>query len=235
MLFLAQLVYVVLGFGAGMIAVGGLALILPDVQDAVVLLLLVNLPSELAVVMADRRRVRWRQLTVLLAGIAVGLPVGAGLLRWGEPIILLAGLGVFLVVVGVLFLVAPPRPRPRLPGWVTPPVGLLSGLLTGLFGTGGPPLIVYYGLKGTAKREFRSSLMALFLVMTAVRVPSYAVVGLITWPRLVSGLLVLPAAVLGAAVGQRIHLELEEATFKRVVSVALVLIGVLLLTGPGSR
>ena len=45
----AAAVYVALGFGAGLIAVGALALVLTDIQDVVVLLLLIGLPAELLV------------------------------------------------------------------------------------------------------------------------------------------------------------------------------------------
>jgi hypothetical protein len=71
--------------------------------------------------------------------------------------------------------------------------------------------------------------MAIFLLMTAVRVPSYAVFGLISAPRLVSSLAVLPAVLLGAFIGQRVHLRLDELQFRRLVSVALVVIGLVLL------
>jgi uncharacterized membrane protein YfcA len=65
--------------------------------------------------------------------------------------------------------------------------------------------------------------------MTTVRVPSYAVFGLITAPRLVSSVAVLPAVLLGAFAGQRVHLRLDELQFRRLVSLALVAIGLVLL------
>ena len=106
---------------------------------------------------------------------------------------------------------------------------MISGVLTGLFGTGGPPLILYYQLSGVDKTAFRGNLMAIFLLMTTVRVPSYAYFGLITGPRLWSALLVLPAVILGALIGNSIHLRIEETTFRRLVSAALLIIGLLLL------
>jgi len=225
----AETVYVTLGFGAGLIAVGGLALLLPELRDVVVLLLLVNLPAELWVVWTSRRDIVWRGVLVLFAGIAVGIPVGAWLLRWGKPEFLMTVLGFFLVAVGVVFLVVPAARSRTWPGWVAPPVGVLSGLLTGLFGTGGPPLVLYYQLGGAGKAAFRGHLMAIFLLMTTVRVPSYAAFGLITSTRLWSALLVLPAVLAGALIGNRIHLQLGEETFRRLVSGALVVIGLLLL------
>ena len=229
----AEAVYVLLGFGAGLIAVGALALLLPELRDVVVVLLLVNLPAELWVVIRSRRDISWRGVLLLFAAIAVGIPIGTWLLRWGRPEVLLTGLGGFLVAVGAAFLVAP-APRARSwPGWTAPPVGLLSGLLTGLFGTGGPPLVLYYQLGGLPKAAFRANLMAIFLLMTAVRVPSYAAFGLITPVRLWSALAVLPAVICGAVIGNRIHLEIGEASFRRLVSAALLAIGLLLLLPDG--
>jgi len=226
---LAELIYVLFGFGAGLVAVGVLALIMPDVRDIVVLLLLVNLPVELSVVGPAWRDIRWRAIGVVCLGIAVGVPLGTLILRWGEPTLLLTLLGGVLVVAGSVFL-AVPRGRPiRWRPWSAAPVGLVSGVLAGLFGTGGPPLVLYYQLSGTAKTVFRNSLMAIFLVVTLVRVPSYLASGLITWPRFFSALAVAPAVALGAWLGHRIHLEVSEVAFRKLVSTALVAIGGLLL------
>ncbi len=229
----AEAVYVLLGFGAGLIAVGTMALLLPELQDAVVLLLLVNLPAELWVVRSSWRRISWRGVLVIFIGVAIGIPLGTWWLRWGDASFLLIVLGVFLVAVGGVFLIIrAPRGR-RVPPLAAAPVGILSGILTGLFGTGGPPLILYYQLQGIDKAAFRGNLMAIFLLMTTVRVPSYAVFGLITAPRLWSALAVMPAVVVGALIGNSIHLRIEESTFRRLVSAALLIIGILLLVPAG--
>jgi uncharacterized membrane protein YfcA len=226
---LAEMVYVLLGFGAGLIAVGTLALLLPDLQDAVVLLLLVNLPAEMWVVRSSWHKISWRGVFVIFVGVAVGIPFGTYLLRWGDASFLLVVLGIFLVAVGVIFLIARLPRIHKLGGWLTAPVGVVSGVLTGLFGTGGPPLILYYQLSGAHKAAFRGNLMAIFLLMTTIRVPSYAAFGLISGPRLWSALAVLPSVVVGAVIGNRIHLRIEESTFRRLVSAALLAIGLLLL------
>lgn len=227
----AEAIYVLLGFGAGLIAVGSLALVLPDVRDVVVLLLLVSLPAELLVVTTSLREIRWRGVALLMVGIAIGIPIGGWMLGWGDPGLLLRALGLVLLAVGGVFLVSPAtRSRPW-PDWVSPPVGLVSGLLTGLFGTGGPPLVLYYQLAGIDKAAFRGNLMAIFLFMSLVRLPSYAGLGLITAERVTSSLLVLPAVLTGAWLGHRLQLRIDERTFRRMVSIALLVLGVLLIVG----
>jgi uncharacterized membrane protein YfcA len=231
---IAEAVYVLLGFGAGLIAVGTMALLLPELKDAVVLLLLVNLPAELWVVRSSWQRISWRGVLAIFVGVAIGTPLGTSMLRWGDARFLLIVLGVFLVGVGAAFLFIKEKRERQMPRWSAGPVGMISGLLTGLFGTGGPPLILYYQLRGVDKAAFRGNLMAIFLLMTAVRVPSYVAFGLVTEPRMWSALTVMPAVIAGAVIGNRIHLRIEEATFRRLVSAALLLIGLLLLV-PGIR
>lgn len=226
---LAQGVYVLFGFGAGLIAVGLLALFIPAIKDIVVVLLLLNLPAELFVVGTARGAIRWRPVLAIGAGMAVGVPLGAWILRRGEPTFLLALLGAFLVVSGLAFLLAPARRVVSWPGWVGPPLGLVSGVLGGLFGTSGPPVILYYQLGGAAKAAFRCNLMAIFLLISLLRLPSYLATGLLTEPRLWSAAAVLPASLAGGWLGHRVHVQLSEEAFRRLVSIALAAIGALVL------
>ena len=79
----SQTIYVLFGFGAGLIAVGTLALVLPDIQDIVVLILLVNLPAEVSVVFTSRRSISWRGIMKICTGILVGIPLGTVILKRG--------------------------------------------------------------------------------------------------------------------------------------------------------
>lgn len=228
-LLVAQAIYVLFGFGSGLIAVGSLALLFPELKDVVVLLLLVNLPAELLVVLQSRREIRWRPIAAIGAGIAVGIPVGTWLLKTGDPEFVLVILGWFLIAMGIVFLRLPAGGRIRPHPWLAPPTGLLAGVLTGLFGTGGPPVIIWYQLSAASKAAFRGNLMAIFLMMTLVRVPSYVLGGLVTPVRLASTAAVLPAVLGGAWLGHRLHIRISERLFRRLVSLLLGVIGAMLL------
>jgi uncharacterized membrane protein YfcA len=195
----------------------------------VVILMLVNLPVEIFVIIGSYRAITWRGVLLICLGIALGVPLGSLVLQRGNPLFILTLLGGFLLVVGAVFLLLPEGRKVKWPSWSAPVAGTISGLLAGMFGTGGPPLILFYRLAGLNKATFRGNLMAIFLVMTLVRLPSYAALGLITAERLWSTALVFPAVLIGAAVGNRIHLTISELTFQRLVAVALLLIGLLLL------
>ena len=224
----AEIIYVSFGFGAGLIAVGLSAAIHPEVKDIAVILLLINLPIEIFVVRRSWPHIQWPGVIMICLGVVFGVPLGTWILGIGKPTIVLTILGGVLIIAGVLFLSVRSGTPVRWKAWSAPPVGLLSGFLGGLFGVGGPPVIIYYQLSGVTKAVFRGSLMAIFLIIALVRVPSYIVGGLITEPRLWSALALVPAVMTGALVGGRLHIHLSEDAFKRIVSVVLVLIGLLL-------
>lgn len=230
-LVLAYAVYVLFGFGSGLIAVALMASFMPEIKDVVVMLLLLGLPVELFVVSKSWRQVNWKGVAVICIGVVCGVPLGGRILQHGEPTVVLTFLGLFLVLAGLGFLFIKAKSGFSWPVWSGPPVGLLAGLLGGLFGTGGPPLIFYYRLAGVEKAVFRGSLMGIFLVTGLIRLPDYALEGLITQPRLLGALALAPAALLGAFIGNKVHFELSEQRFKQIVSVGLCAIGLLLLIG----
>jgi len=221
----AQLVYVAFGFGAGMLAVGFLVLLLPGVQDAVVILLLVSLPVELVTVWRARRLVAWRGIASMAAAIAAGVVLGAVGLRGLAPAALLVVLGCVLVLSGTGFAVTPAWTVARPPRWAGPAVGLVSGGLFGALGVGGPPLVVYHRLQGLPKSVFRGQLLSLFLLVSLARLPAYAAMHLIGSAHLLAALALAPAVAAGAFLGERLHHRLDERNFHRLAGVLLVALG----------
>jgi uncharacterized membrane protein YfcA len=230
-LFASQTVYALFGFGSGLLSVAVLAFFYPDLSGLVALLLLINLPTEVFVVHRDRRSVPWGELGLLLVALAAGIPVGALLLRAGagERWLFLL-LGALLLLFSAYFLLFErPGPAPSLPRGSALGAGLASGVLAGLFGTGGPPLILHFRLRGMEKQAFRAALLAVFLVTGLVRFPVYIATGLVRLSTLWSALLVMPACLMGLALGQRLHVGVSQAAFRRATAVALGLLGLLLL------
>ncbi len=230
-LFVAQAVYALYGFGSGLISLGALAFVFDDVPELVALLLLVSLPTELFVVWRDHLHLRFRESGILLAGIALGTPVGVVLLERGAgSAALIVGLGALLLLLALFLLWEPRAPaEPRSSPGGALVAGGTSGVLAGLFGVGGPPLIVFLRWQGLPKRSFRVTLLTLFLATSALRVPLYLWRGLAGGEALLSAAVVLPACLAGLAVGHRMHASVSERAFRRGVAVLLALLGVGLL------
>ena len=229
---LAQGVYALYGFGSGLIAVSLGALFLPDLTALVPLLLLVNLPTEGWVSWRDRRSISFRQAGWVLPAMLLGLPMGTWLLQVaGDQPWALTLLGVVVLVFSAWLLWDSTRavpPARRLPGPLGAVAGLLAGTVGAMFGTGGPPVILWFQLQGLDKAAFRATLLGLFLVMSLGRLPSYGLAGLLTARVAVSALLILPAGLLGLWLGQRLHTSIPERRFRQGVAVVLAVLGVVL-------
>jgi uncharacterized membrane protein YfcA len=118
-------------------------------------------------------------------------------------------------------------------GWVSLPVGLASGVLGGLFGTGGPPVIVLLKGHRLDKGAFRATLLWYFLLMSFVRGASYLQAGILTGSEAIAALWLLPPALLGVLAGMIAHRRISEQRFATVVSLLLMLLGALLMIGVG--
>ena len=64
----AEMVYILFGFGAGLIAVGSMAMLLEQVTDVVVMLMLLSIPPELFVAYTNRCAITWRNVGLICAG-----------------------------------------------------------------------------------------------------------------------------------------------------------------------
>lgn len=126
---------------------------------------------------------------------------------------------------------SPTRRRPSLGLGGATAAGLASGILGGLFGMSGPPVILWLRAQRVPKDAFRATLIGYFFLTGLVRAGSYIHEGLLTERELVAALWLLPASLAGAAAGISLHGRLSERTFERVVAVLLVALGAVLAAG----
>ena len=142
------------GFGAGLVMVPALTLLLgPTVAVPTVVLMEVVASAQL--VPPALRQVRWKTVGPLALAAVLMIPLGSlGLAaldpHWLRRVISL------IVLLFVAILATGWRYRRRPGPVVTAAVGGVSGLLTGLGGVGGPPVILFW-LSGSGVRVISSS------------------------------------------------------------------------------
>ncbi len=228
--FLGQFVYAAVGFGSGMITISLLTLMFGQVDLFVPFFLLLCLPAELTVAIRDRRHVHFKETGTFLFYITPGLVLGAWVLKSAPDTLLLVALGVLITLLALYYLFLEDRFRFKTdsPFWV-PLAGSLSGILGGLYGVSGPPLIVYFKSSGRPKRVFRAALLTIFLFMSFVRLAIYGTMQFYTVPILLSVLTTLPFAAAGVAAGMWSHERIPEARFRMMTSLMLLVSGLLLI------
>lgn len=149
---------------------------------------------------ADRGELR-RILPFVLLGLALGLAL---LIQLPERALLLL-LGGFVFYAGISSFARRPGARPLHPGWAVP-VGIVGGVFSALYGTGGPIYTIYLSRRLTDKSVFRATMARLVLTVGLVRLGLFAAAGLIAQDHLMlAALLLAPFAAFGLALGNRLH------------------------------
>ncbi len=225
---LAYVVFGATGFGSSIIAVPALAHAFP-------LTFAVPLVTALDVVAATTSSVRrwrhadWPEFRRIIPAILVGIALGAtALVNLPRGPALLA-LGVFVASYGAYSL-AGQRTLRRAPAWLALPIGVVGGVFSVLFGTGGPIYMVYLSARIQDKGTLRATSSVIVTVSVWLRVIVFIVTGLLLQaPLLVLALLMLPVMALGLMLGNRLHDALSRVGVMRLIALLLFGNGVLLI------
>jgi len=219
------------GFGPAIVIVGFGTLAI-GIEHAVPLAAMFDLVSGLVLLAQTRGPVRpvvWRPMAGTIAGTSlIGGMVFSGL----DTHALLRPLGVVIILSALAVLLARWLRIAAPTGTMRRDVALgsagLGGLLGGMFGISGPPVVIAASTSMT-KQDFRSLVAPVFLASAVTRFAVYLALGSISIVSVQALLLTLLVLPLGAAIGDRVHRLIPETTFLGLVTGLLVLSGVNLL------
>lgn len=219
---LAYFIRGIAGFGSGLIAVPLLALFLP-LTFVVPLILLLDFTASLVMGGVDFKHVQWKEVAVLIPFSIVGVIVGTQLLVSLPitPMLLALAAFVFIFAIRSLLNLKGEKPVSR---WWAIPAALTGGTVGGLFGTGGPPYVIYLNHRIHDKTRLRAAFSALFFIEGAVRIATFLAAGLllaqnIWWTALAGLPLMLGALWLGG----HVHTGLSHPQMTRLIGGLLLL------------
>lgn len=219
------------GFGAVLIAMPMLALVLP-VSTAVSITTALTAITSVHHLSRDWRRVAWRQFTIMAFYSAIGIGLGFYFINLLDEHALRRGLGVFLILYSLYALVTagtlpvfPQQWRRALAAGT----GVAGGLLGTLFGAGvGPIYVVYFNALRMEREIFRVTMSTVVLLGGAARIAGYARLGFYESSSVVLIAIGLPLVIIGSWLGDRIIRKIEPRMFGRLVGGLILLSGVAL-------
>jgi uncharacterized protein len=215
------------GFGSGLISVPLLALSQP-LQFAIPLVLALDFTASVVLGSANTKKANWSEIKILLPAGMIGACIGAFALLSLPTQPVLVALGAFTMFFGFrnIFGLQPEGKLSR--GWAIP-AGLVGGSAGALFGTGGPPYIIYLTRRLLDKGEVRATFSWLFALDGGFRLGLFLFAGLLFNPKLqVAYMLGLVPMALGLYIGNKVHLDITSEGMLRVVGALLVLSGMML-------
>ncbi len=224
----AYLIRGITGFGSGLVAVPLLALFMP-LQFVVPLVLLLDFTASLVIGGLHFKRVQWGELGVLVPFGIVGVIAGTSLLVKLPPGPMLFALSAFVFIFAVrsLFNIRGDKPASR--GWAVP-AALTGGTVGALFGTGGPPYVIYLSHRIRDKSDLRATFSALFFFEGLTRIVSFLVAGLLLTAQVWIAYIVALPLVLGALyLGGHMHVSLRQEQMTRLVGMLLLVSSISLL------
>jgi uncharacterized membrane protein YfcA len=153
----------------------------------------------------------------------VGTVIGAQILFIVDPDILTTTLGVVVIVyVAINATGFAIRISDSTSPWAAPPLGILSGLLTGTTGSVGIPIALYLQAQRLDKESFLRAIALTFLISASMLVIALLEKGAIgKETALVSAASLIPAFA-GMAIGQRLRGRLSEDLFRKFVFLFLM-------------
>lgn len=216
----------VVGLGLPTVAIG-LLTALVGLSEGMVLMVIPSLVTNLWQALAGGALMTIvRRVWGLLLAVCIGAWVGVDLFGRSDTALLTALLGVMLIAYSVFGMVSPKLPSPgRHEGWLSPVLGAISGVLTGLTGTFFMPGVPYFQTLGFSRDIMVQAMGVLFLVSTASLAVALGGDGrLDTEIGAVSAFATVPA-LLGMVLGARLRRQLSEQRFQQALLVALLLLG----------
>jgi uncharacterized protein len=220
---LAAIVQLAAGFGFGLSAVPLLSIAV-GAHDAVVVALFLATFTNAFQAWTGRRETDRPVAARLLAGAAVGLPVGFLVFQLVDDRVLRVVIG-SSVIVAVVVIALGLDLRHAGPG-LDAVGGALAGALTMSSGVNGPPLVFVLQARHFDQHRFRGTVTTVFVVLDIVAVVTFALTGDLDADVLAVVVASLPGLALGALIGIAVRRHLDPRRFRALVLVLLVVAGV---------
>ncbi len=222
----------VIGFAFGLIAMATLPWML-GFHFALAFVAAFGLVLNAALVWRYRKSFDTTAAFPLVLGGLLGVPLGFLLLRQMDPTVATKGLGVLVTAYALWRLLTRNRAetlRPtRQPGRFDPlgvGAGLAGGILGAAFNTGGPPVVMYGAMRRWSQGTFKAVIQGYFLILVMLALVLHAYEGYLTLEVVEANLWCLPALLIGLYAGARLSDNLDGPTFRLIVLVALLGLGI---------
>ncbi len=206
----------ILGFGANNIAISPVELIL-------------GYPTNLILTWKNRKKLNNKVFIPLAVLVLLGSIPGAFLLKNVNAGYIKIVFGVVVILLGMdMYLREKDILRFRESKIILGIIGILSGVLCGLFGVGAL-LAAYVGRVTKSGDEFKANISAVFIVENTFRVVLYSAIGVITFSGVKQALILMPFMLVGLFAGMKSSSFLDERIVKRLVIILLIISGIMLI------
>lgn len=189
--------------------------------------LLLGYPTNAILAWKERRSIDWKLCLPLCGMVLAGCLPGAFLLKSVDARAIKIFFGVVIVLIALEMLLRKGGTGKQ-NRWVMLMIGILSGMLCGLFGVGAL-LGAYLSRVTDDTHAFKGNMCMVFFVENTFRLILYIASGIITLGTLQQALWLAPVMLISLWLGMKAGHVLNEKTAKKIVLVMLIISGVALI------
>ena len=160
---IGALIQGVTGFGASLTVMTILPYFMA-LPQAVALSCVIPLPQMAALVWLYRQALNWRRVLIPSAFYLVGCWLSIKHTLSFDPVVLKFAFGIFLIIVGIYFLRFSEKAKVKDTVPVMVICSFASGLINGLFGIGGPLMVLYYVAACDSMDEYVANIQCCFMI-----------------------------------------------------------------------
>ncbi len=224
----SYVVFGIAGFGTALIASPLLAQVMP-MTHIVPLLALLDFFAATTNLVRDGRQADINELKWLVPLMVIGSGVGVWILLFTKPDILLLLLGIFVVSYSVYSL-SGYKPVQKFGPIFVVPFGLVGGIFSALFGSGGFIYAIYLQSRLDSKAHIRVTQTTLIGLSTLTRLVIFLIAGVYADVNLLLlAAMLAPCMLVGVWIGRHVTLKLSRAQFIRLVNIVILVSGIALI------
>ena len=231
----AGMVKGVSGMGLPTVAMGVLGAIMSPLTAAAILII-PSFVTNVWQMLAGRDILRLlRRLWAMMLCIVIGTVLGTRLLVIVDPVLSGRALGLALIAYAAYAMLSPTLSVPqRLQSWLSPVIGIVTGLLTGVTGIFTIPAVPYVQSLGLQKDELVQALGLSFTVSTVALAGGLWAQDAFRLNQLGLSLLAVIPALAGMWLGSMVRQKISPKTFRRCFLLFLIVLGLELALRPFS-
>lgn len=218
------------GFGAGLVTLP-IVLLVASPLLAAQMAALAGITSQIQSLPALRYGLHWRELLPVVAAGVVGMTVSLWFIPPLPVTLFKFGVGAILIAYSLFALALPPTWRftkRHRAGDVL--AGFAGGIIGGIAGIPGPPVIMWAALQSWSAVEKRSLIQIFNLVTLTFMLLASAARGLLAENFLPAALMLLPGTLIGAMAGVAAYKRLNDRRYQQLVIVLLLISGVVMVS-----
>lgn len=198
------------------------------IKVAAPLFALCALVGEAIMILRHRKSVDFTAIWRLMLAAIIGIPIGIKAASVVPQQITLFVLGLVTAGYALYALIGPKMPELKDRRWAFP-FGLVAGVLSGAYNTGGPPYVVYSASQRWEPHEFKANLQSVFIVNSLMVITGHFLNGSMTGEVAHLFTFALPAILAGLGIGFVLERYVSPSMFRTGILVLLLVLGLTLI------